>query len=99
MTVALAYVLFLGLIIGSFLNVCIYRIPLGRKEGPPSEEELLGEDDGVEEEIAPPPMVDGEPVTMSFPRRSLCPHCKKQLRWYHNIPVFSWVFLRGRCAF
>jgi len=31
--------------------------------------------------------------------RSRCPSCRNPLRWYHNIPVFSWVFLRGRCAF
>jgi leader peptidase (prepilin peptidase)/N-methyltransferase len=31
--------------------------------------------------------------------QSRCPSCRNPLRWYHNIPVFSWVFLRGRCAF
>lgn len=31
--------------------------------------------------------------------RSHCPQCKNQLRWYHNIPVFSFLFLRGKCAF
>lgn len=99
MLVEVLYVLVLGLIIGSFLNVCIYRIPLGRKEGPPTQEELLGED--VEEEVSEEeiPLFDGKPVQMSFPPRSLCPQCKEQLRWYHNIPVFSWIFLQGKCAF
>jgi leader peptidase (prepilin peptidase) / N-methyltransferase len=31
--------------------------------------------------------------------RSSCPHCKTQLKWYHLVPVFSWIFLRGRCGF
>jgi leader peptidase (prepilin peptidase)/N-methyltransferase len=31
--------------------------------------------------------------------RSMCPTCRKQLRWYHNIPLFSWIFLGGKCAF
>jgi leader peptidase (prepilin peptidase)/N-methyltransferase len=31
--------------------------------------------------------------------RSRCPQCENTLRWYHNIPLFSWVFLRGRCGF
>jgi leader peptidase (prepilin peptidase)/N-methyltransferase len=55
-----------GLAIGSFLNVCIYRIPLGQS-------------------IVHPP--------------SRCMGCGQALRWYHNVPVVSWVVLRGRCAF
>lgn len=31
--------------------------------------------------------------------RSRCPQCENTLKWYHNIPLFSWLFLRGRCAF
>lgn len=55
-----------GLIIGSFLNVVIYRVPRPIK--------FLG-------------------------HRSVCPSCDTQLKWYHNIPVFSWLVLRGKCAF
>ena len=57
-----------GLVVGSFLNVCIYRLPL-----------------------------EGE--TVSKPRRSRCPSCKNELTWRENIPVFSWLLLRGRCRF
>jgi leader peptidase (prepilin peptidase)/N-methyltransferase len=56
----------LGLVIGSFLNVCIYRIPLGQS-------------------IVHPP--------------SRCMRCGTALRWYHNVPVISWLVLRGRCGF
>lgn len=30
---------------------------------------------------------------------SMCPVCKTKIKWYHNIPIFSYVFLRGRCAY
>jgi leader peptidase (prepilin peptidase)/N-methyltransferase len=56
----------LGLMVGSFLNVCIFRIPLGQS-------------------IVHPP--------------SRCMKCGNALRWYHNVPVVSWLVLRGRCGF
>ncbi len=54
-----------GLVIGSFLNVCIHRLPLG-------------------ESIVTP--------------RSRCPRCETLITWYQNIPLLSWLLLRGRCA-
>ena len=56
----------LGLCIGSFSNVLIYRLP--RNE------------------------------SINFPA-SHCTSCNTPLRFYHNIPLFSWIFLRGKCAF
>lgn len=56
----------LGTVVGSFLNVCIYRIPAGKSV------------------VSPP---------------SHCPKCENQIRWYQNIPILSYVFLRGRCGF
>lgn len=56
----------LGVMIGSFLNVVIHRIP-------------------IEQNIA-------------FPA-SHCPGCKTPLKWWHNIPILSFIFLRGKCAF
>jgi leader peptidase (prepilin peptidase) / N-methyltransferase len=53
-----------GLAFGSFLNVCIYRLPL-----------------------------DLSVVTP----RSACPRCKRPIAFYDNLPVLSWLFLRGRC--
>lgn len=77
----------LGLCIGSFLNVVIHRLPLMLERAWRAESaELLG----VE---APP----GEPIGLSTPR-SRCPACGHAIRWYENIPVLSWLWLRGRCS-
>ena len=56
----------LGICIGSFSNVLIYRLPLNE--------------------------------SINFPA-SHCTNCKSPLKWYHNIPLFSWLFLGGKCAF
>ena len=60
----LAYAFAFGAVIGSFLNVCIYRWP-------------------AEQSVLRP--------------RSRCPGCGETIRWYDNIPIFSWLFLRARC--
>jgi leader peptidase (prepilin peptidase)/N-methyltransferase len=61
-----AFAFVLGAVVGSFLNVCIYRLPLN--------------------------------LSINQPRRSFCPHCKTPIPWYQNIPLASWLLLRGRCA-
>lgn len=61
-----AAIFFLGLAFGSFLNVCIYRMPLG--------------------------------ISVVTPR-SACPKCKHGIALYDNIPVLSWLILRGRCRY
>ena len=53
-----------GLVVGSFLNVVVYRTPLH--------------------------------LSVSTPR-SFCPTCDRQLEWWENVPLLSWLFLRGRC--
>jgi leader peptidase (prepilin peptidase) / N-methyltransferase len=55
----------LGLLIGSFLNVCIYRMP--------------------------------RDISVFNPTRSHCPNCDHVIRWYDNVPVLSFLILRGKC--
>jgi leader peptidase (prepilin peptidase) / N-methyltransferase len=77
----------LGLCIGSFLNVVIHRMPLMLERGWKLESaDLLGVK--IDEPDA---------ITLSHPR-SRCPSCGHAIAWYENIPVFSWMWLRGRCS-
>lgn len=56
----------IGACIGSFLNVVIYRVPLG--------------------------------LSINKPKRSFCPQCKHPIEGYNNLPLISWLALRGKCA-
>ncbi len=86
--VFLLYTGLLGLMVGSFLNVVIHRLPIMlEQEWQAQCRELLQQP----EEPRPPP------VTLSRPR-SRCPHCGHQIRAIENIPIVSYLFLRGRCA-
>lgn len=94
----LAYVLaaVLGLCVGSFLNVVIYRLPRMMELRFRQECQLfLAADQYVPTDaLDTPPSV---PVmTLSQPASS-CPHCHAKIRWYDNIPLISWLALRGRC--
>ena len=76
-----------GLCIGSFLNVVIHRLPLMLERGWKMESaDLLG----VAHDETPA-------ITLSTPR-SRCPSCGHAIPWYENIPVASWLWLRGRCS-
>ena len=77
-----------GLALGSFLNVVILRLPRRLEwQWKRDSREILGEPELYD---PPPPGIVVE--------RSHCPHCKAPLRWYENIPLLSWLALRGRCA-
>lgn len=78
----------LGLVIGSFLNVVIHRVPLQIERGWRRDAlDFLGQAD----DTAPV-----ESVNLLFPP-SRCPRCRQPLRFWHNIPVVSFLLLRGRC--
>src|SRR5690606_1302032 len=77
----------LGLLVGSFLNVVILRLPKRMEwQWKRDSREMLGEPELYD---PPPPGIVVE--------RSHCPHCGHQLSWYENVPVVSWLALRGRC--
>lgn len=79
----------LGLCMGSFLNVVIYRTPLILKRQWSDEcKQYLNPDYQPEQRPS---------FNLSLPA-SHCPQCHHQLRWYHNIPLLSWLILKGRCA-
>ena len=84
-----------GLATGSFLALCIYRIPRSREDFP----ELLLPIDGSAPEADVVPPTPHKVVRIHDPARSFCPHCEQTLAWWHNIPLVSWFLLRGRCAF
>jgi len=76
-----------GLIVGSFLNVVIHRLPkMMEADWQCQCAELRGEE-------LPPT----EPLTLATPR-SRCPHCGHGITAMENIPVISWLFLRGKCS-
>jgi leader peptidase (prepilin peptidase) / N-methyltransferase len=83
----------LGLVVGSFLNVVIYRLPIMlERDWRAQAAELLPRVDGTTT-----PGLIPERLTLSTPR-SACPACKAPIKAWQNIPVLSWLVLRGRCA-
>jgi leader peptidase (prepilin peptidase)/N-methyltransferase len=77
----------LGLLIGSFLNVVIYRLPkMMERQWAAECAELSGQ------EIA-----DEAPFNLMVPR-SRCPHCGHLIAWHENIPLLSYAALRGKCS-
>ncbi len=78
----------LGLVVGSFLNVVIYRLPLiMEREWRAQCGELLGQ-----------PVADKTPPLSLWRPRSQCPHCGHLITALENIPLFSYLRQRGRCA-
>ncbi|SAK42707.1 prepilin peptidase [Caballeronia catudaia] len=82
----------LGLVIGSFLTVVVHRLPVLLERAWRAEIEAVVPD-------APKSGADTYPerFNLAVPR-SACPHCKHVLRAWENIPVLSYLALRGRCS-
>ena len=83
----------LGLVIGSFLNVVVYRLPIMMEQAWRREcTEFLQVHDSEEKREE-----KGVPFNLMVPG-SHCPHCHHAVRSYENIPVLSYLLLRGRCS-
>ncbi len=85
----------LGLLIGSFLNVVIHRLPRMMERQWAAECDQYARDAGLLPEGTAP--VPTETFNLWAPR-SRCPSCGHEVRWYENIPVLSYIGLRGRCS-
>ena len=97
-TLLISLIALLGLVLGSFANVVIYRLPRIIEQEWKSELDAYLEEQG----IAPPAAAETgtaspRPLSLSLPR-SHCPHCQTPIRARDLIPVVSWLFRRGRCA-
>ncbi len=86
----------LGLVVGSFLNVVIYRLPimLDQEWRSQAAELLPSESAAAPADTAAAP---DKRFSLSTPR-SACPACRAPIKAWQNIPVMSWLMLRGRCA-
>lgn len=87
-----------GLLVGSFLNVVIHRLPQMMEQGWAQEcAEYAKQSHTPDCACSSSPATSAPTLTLSQPR-SRCPHCGHQIRWFENIPVFSYLALRGKCA-
>ncbi len=87
--------LILGLLVGSFLNVVIHRLPIiMQREWLNQAFIFIEENNGKIEGLTPP---KEERFNLMVPR-SRCPHCGHMIRSHENIPVISYLFLRGKCS-
>jgi leader peptidase (prepilin peptidase)/N-methyltransferase len=82
---ALIIALLLSLMVGSFLNVVIYRLPVMMER----EWQAMSASEETAEDAAP--------FNLAVPA-SRCPHCGHLIRWYENIPLLSYLALRGKCS-
>lgn len=78
-----------SLCIGSFLNVVIYRTPKMMEQEWRTDCQMFLHPEQ--------PVIDETKLSLSKPA-SACPKCHQPIRWYQNIPVISWLVLRGKCS-
>ncbi len=88
----------LGLLVGSFLNVVIHRLPMMMERQWKAECTQYAQDAGLlPGSAAQGAAPDQQPFNLWTPH-SRCPSCGHGVRWYENVPVLSWLVLRGRCS-
>jgi len=82
-------IILFGLVFGSFLNLVIYRLPIMLENE--SKKEF-----SIKKYILS--VIKKEPFNLAFPA-SHCPHCKHKISVWHNIPIVSFLWLRGKCFY
>lgn len=89
-TLSICFTLFLGLCFGSFINVVAYRLPIMMKR------QWFADCQALQAEVK---FKDTYPkrFNLCLPR-STCPHCETMIAWHHNIPILSFLWLRGKCG-
>jgi len=102
----------LGLCVGSFLNVVVHRLPkmMERQWWRDVQAQLADTEAWPRTFAQPAPAavatsatalegaLAGSPAVSLARPASACPHCGHRIRWYENIPLVSWLALRGRCS-
>ncbi|KAA1005113.1 prepilin peptidase [Paraburkholderia panacisoli] len=89
-SVQITFAIVFGLVIGSFLNVVVHRLPIMLERAWRAE---------ISDAINEPPQNDGLPARYNlWVPRSACPHCGHVLSAWENLPVLSYLLLRGRCS-
>lgn len=92
----LACALVLGLLVGSFLNVVIYRLPkMMERDWEAQCKDFIASNHDVAS--LPQPNTQQEPFNLMVPA-SRCPHCGHKIKPWENVPVISYLLLRGKCS-
>ncbi|PKM22623.1 MAG: prepilin peptidase [Gammaproteobacteria bacterium HGW-Gammaproteobacteria-14] len=87
-TLLIGLAMLAGLLVGSFLNVVIYRLPVMMERAWKQEARMM---------LELPEEPDTSTFNLALPASS-CPHCGHKIRWYENVPLISWLVLRGKCS-
>ena len=98
-------VFILGLLVGSFLNVVIHRLPIMMERSWKQEyQDYFASSEQTQEQAQQASATLGtsassseQPYNLVVPRSS-CPHCGHMIKSWENIPIISWLFQRGKCT-
>jgi leader peptidase (prepilin peptidase)/N-methyltransferase len=92
------FVILIGFLLGSFLNVVIYRLPIIMENGFIQEIHLFLSEHITTAESISDFRPSSQNINLCYPR-SFCPNCKHNLSWWQNIPIFSYLILKFKCYF